>query len=869
MKPILKWQYEQLAKTLLLIQGHGSDPTCPCASEGEACMRKHLMETEALAQETIPIDEDKKHKDDLWTLAEEARALREDEERALCGKNRQQKTDITEWSRKWRKEFEGWSLACELVPARVDQAVTADPQAVLNIPSPFGWPGGKKHLANRIVAVIPAHKTYVEPFAGAASVFWRKSPSEVEVLNDKDADLMRFYRDLSNVTTCETKQISRDWDSLKARDGKLKACEFLAEVLCSFGCMRRSKADTEKCLHNAPQFHRYLPEYQARLAKTRLYCEDWQAVVKRYDASDTFFYFDPPYHGTSRGYTHGEDQLTRLAEVLPTLKGKWLLTYDDHPDVKKAFARFDQLPVKALYTLQAGDNNKFGKQLMIANFGLRAAMRDADTDIVNLSDAWPLLSARITIDHCEEARDVWAKYETDVKAGHTEAAQFWKGQAEVHGLVCATQIPEVGDMADKLRVICFETEKRGAVKPPFGLTLDIEGKTTYWTRESLSPNAPNCATYREVSQAEYIGRAQWPNVDDRESDDGDFDDSGHLDAQKERSGVMASLKIEYKGEAKPKYKPESLIYTERSGLLKAYRKAWAQKDDIDWWDTDQLYGKFHEVGYAGAFLMLWGYALDLTPAMFETHLDYVVNRLSAGYSDAEKAGQHKYAVDMDASPKKIVQAVAASDARQEFKDTVSGAYIRLNPDNMTEMLIFYGDEIAEAETDKEAAEILTHLRKHKKWPESAYVFDTRVLRSITAESVLAEIGREYDLFAEKPSYIDVWKTTITKHYRPSQNMHKGSIRTINHPGSLVIMGCPKSASWDGNKCSENQALVETHVDKTKKAMDEANKWAKKGVTVNYKTKQEGIQPRDPEPGGPGKELIDEVTEAVKKAEVIS
>jgi hypothetical protein len=41
------------------------------------------------------------------------------------------------------------------------------------------------------------------------------------------------------------------------------------------------------------------------------------------------------------------------------------------------------------------------------------------------------------INYCEEARGALAKYEGDVEAGHTEAAQYWKGQAEVYGLLCS------------------------------------------------------------------------------------------------------------------------------------------------------------------------------------------------------------------------------------------------------------------------------------------------------------------------------------------------------------------------------------------------------------------------------------------------
>jgi DNA adenine methylase len=54
--------------------------------------------------------------------------------------------------------------------------------------------GGKRKLAARIVALIPEHVTYVEPFAGGAQVFFCKPKSKVEVLNDKDNELVNVFR---------------------------------------------------------------------------------------------------------------------------------------------------------------------------------------------------------------------------------------------------------------------------------------------------------------------------------------------------------------------------------------------------------------------------------------------------------------------------------------------------------------------------------------------------------------------------------------------------------------------------------------------------------------------------------------------------
>src|SRR6202035_2726246 len=59
---------------------------------------------------------------------------------------------------------------------------------------PLPYIGGKNRLAKKIISMLHEHTTYVEAFAGGAQVLFHKPPSNVEVLNDLDFDIVNFFR---------------------------------------------------------------------------------------------------------------------------------------------------------------------------------------------------------------------------------------------------------------------------------------------------------------------------------------------------------------------------------------------------------------------------------------------------------------------------------------------------------------------------------------------------------------------------------------------------------------------------------------------------------------------------------------------------
>jgi len=128
---LMKYQYEQIIKQLLLLQDHAAARTCPYTPTGEMCIRKHLMAIEAYAEETMPMEEDAEYRNKLEVLEAEARNHRLEQEAVLCGEKEQALEGLEHWARKWRKEFELRAIICAAKPAgeprKAAQAPVAQP----------------------------------------------------------------------------------------------------------------------------------------------------------------------------------------------------------------------------------------------------------------------------------------------------------------------------------------------------------------------------------------------------------------------------------------------------------------------------------------------------------------------------------------------------------------------------------------------------------------------------------------------------------------------------------------------------------------------------------------------------------------------
>lgn len=229
------------------------------------------------------------------------------------------------------------------------------------------WIGGKRRLADRLIRLFPQHKCYVEPFAGAAAVFFAKQPSDVEVLNDVNGDLVNLYRvvqhhleefvrqfkwALSSREVFKWLQITRP-ETLT--DIQRAARFYYLQVNCFGGKVEGQTfgtATTSPPGLNLLRIEEDLSAAHLRLASTFIERSSWSDCIDRYDRSHTLFYMDPPYWETiGYGVTFGFSEYTRLAAAMRSMKGRAVLSINDHPDIRRAFDGFSVEEVDITYTV--------------------------------------------------------------------------------------------------------------------------------------------------------------------------------------------------------------------------------------------------------------------------------------------------------------------------------------------------------------------------------------------------------------------------------------------------------------------------------------------------------------------------------------
>jgi DNA adenine methylase len=248
---------------------------------------------------------------------------------------------------------------------------------------PFSYIGGKRALASKIIAVFPAHDAYIEPFAGGAQVLFHKSPSRVEVINDLDSEISGCFRVIQQhyeelVRYMRFMLVSRKWfellqatDPATLTDIQRAARHLFLSKTCYAGLVRRRNYSIR--LDEPPGFNperipSLIEETHHRLARVQIECLPYEQVLTRFDRSSSLFYCDPPYFARKLyRYNLEPEEFAKMAEHLGRLKGKFVLSLNDVPDVRTIFKGFRIKSIETPYTAQKVAGRRF-RELLITNY---------------------------------------------------------------------------------------------------------------------------------------------------------------------------------------------------------------------------------------------------------------------------------------------------------------------------------------------------------------------------------------------------------------------------------------------------------------------------------------------------------------------
>jgi DNA adenine methylase len=234
------------------------------------------------------------------------------------------------------------------------------------------WQGGKRGLAARIIARIEAipHHTYAEPFVGMGGVFLRRRyRAPCEVINDRSGEIVNLYRVVQRHTAALTAELR--W-AMAARDGFNRLCDTDPAVLTDIeraagfywlqrlaygGRARNRSFGSDAGAPRIPPARAVMAQIaaaHARLQQVTIENLDYGEFIAAYDTPETLFYLDPPYWGGEDDYGKGlfaRGDFRKIAAVLGGLKGHFILSINDRPEIREIFAghRFEE--VETTYTI--------------------------------------------------------------------------------------------------------------------------------------------------------------------------------------------------------------------------------------------------------------------------------------------------------------------------------------------------------------------------------------------------------------------------------------------------------------------------------------------------------------------------------------
>lgn len=288
---------------------------------------------------------------------------------------------------------------------------------VINIKTPVSRVGNKTAILHILYALFPLHYgRFIDVFGGSGSVLLGKPTIDAfEVYNDFDRNLVNLFRCMKERTMATIRELG--FCNLNSREDFIAIRKFfdhetfddrflteelmLTEIMLPppeaaelkeirlritedhdvrraamfLKLLRNSYSSSGKSFASQPfdirKLFGLIQELEDRMANVVIENQDFETLIRHYDRPDAFFYADPPYFSTEDMYEvgFGWDDHVRLRETLGRIKGKFLLSYNDCPEIRELYDGFSLFDFSRTHSMaQRYEAGKEFKELLIANY---------------------------------------------------------------------------------------------------------------------------------------------------------------------------------------------------------------------------------------------------------------------------------------------------------------------------------------------------------------------------------------------------------------------------------------------------------------------------------------------------------------------
>lgn len=252
-----------------------------------------------------------------------------------------------------------------------------------SIKAPFPRVGGKHFQKKDVLKQFPKLETYdiyVEPFMGVGNILLNAPIVKTMIGADTDSNVINFFNDIKRVNQEEINNLNfkpnkKKFNEIKKRIEKKeyskkpidRIYDYLYLLFNSYGA-KGNNYNAEG--HNTGiTFKKNFNILLNKLKDFKIIKSDFKKTIEKYDSPTTFFYLDPPYYETYSGsYETGNINHEQLADILKNIKGKFLMTHNDTPYIRKLYKGYKFKKFKSIQSLGKDAGANVVNEVFIKNY---------------------------------------------------------------------------------------------------------------------------------------------------------------------------------------------------------------------------------------------------------------------------------------------------------------------------------------------------------------------------------------------------------------------------------------------------------------------------------------------------------------------